>query len=179
MKIILETDRLILRTFTPDDAKMFFELCSDPKVLEFTGEKPLKSEKEALQVLTEKILKNQYEKSGFGRWAAHLKKNGLFIGWCGLKEENGEIDLGYRLRKRFWGKGFATEAAKAVLDYGFEELQLEKIHAKCMAENAASVRVMEKAGMTFNSEISFSGKPGVRYEMTRNEWKVMKSSAEE
>lgn len=175
MKIILETERLVLRTFTPDDAKMFYDLCKDPKVVKYVGEKPLESEEQALQIMTEKILKEQYEQFGYGRWAIHIKKNGLFIGWCGLKNENGEIDLGYRLKKRFWNKGFATEAAQGVLQYGFETLNLDKIHAKAMQENVASVEVMKKIGMKFIDQRMFDLHPGVYYELTKNEWQEMQN----
>ncbi len=169
MKIILETERLVLRTFTPEDAKMFYDLCKDPEVLKYVHEKPLESEEEALQILTHKILKEQYEKFGYGRWAIHLKKNGLFIGWCGLRNQNNEIDLGYRLKKRFWNKGFASEAAAATLNYGFKELGLEKIHAKALLENEASIQVMKKIGMQLVGEEKFDGFPGIRYEITRSQ----------
>ena len=170
MKIILETERLVLRTFTPEDAQMFYDLCRDPKVLEFVGEKPLNSEEEALKVLTEKILEKQYAQHGYGRWAVHIKKNGLFIGWCGLKNDNDEVDLGYRFKKKFWGKGFATEAAKAVLAYGFENLNLPKIQAKAMQANEASIEVMKKIGMKFITNKNFDAHCGVLYEITREEW---------
>ena len=171
MKIIAETPRLVLRTFTIDDAKMFYDLCKDPEVVKYVGEAPLQSVEQAQKILNEKILKDQYEKFGYGRWAIHLKKNGIFIGWCGLKNENGEIDLGYRLKKRFWGKGFITEAAEAVLRYGFETLDLEKIHASAMQENIASIAVMKKIGREFIDNRPFDAQEGVYYEITRDRWK--------
>lgn len=174
MKVILETKRLVLRTFTPDDAKMFYDLCKDPEVVKYVGEQPLKSEEQALKIMTEKILQNQYEQFGYGRWAVHIKKNGMFIGWCGLKNDQGDIDLGYRLKKKFWNKGFATEASKGVLDYGFNTLGLDKIHAKAMKENEASIEVMKKIGMYFDKNVSFDGVPGIRYEITKDEWSEFK-----
>ena len=166
MKIILETERLVLRTFTKDDAQMFFDLCKDPEVVRYVGEKPLNSVQQAQQILNDKILIAQYQKFGYGRWAVHIKKKGIFIGWCGLKIESGEIDLGDRFKKRFWGKGFATEAAQGVLKYGFEILKLNKIHAKAMKENEASICVMQKIGMNFITDKSFDQHCGVLYEIT-------------
>ena len=170
MRIILETKRLVLREFTTDDAKMFYDLNKDTAVVQFVCEKPLESEAQALEILTDKILINQYEKFGYGRWAVHIKKNGLFIGWCGLKNDNGGIDLGYRYKKRFWGKGFGTEAAKAVLDYGFEQLNIDKIVAKAMEQNAGSIEIMKKIGMKFVTNKSFDKHYGVLYELTKDDW---------
>lgn len=175
MKIIAETERLILRTFTEDDAAMVFDLCKDPEVVKYTGEVPLESEKQALKILKEEILENQYAQSGFGRWAVHLKKNGIFIGWCGLRQKNDETDLGFRLRKRFWGKGFATEAARAAIETGFRDLGLDKIYARSMRENKASINVMEKAGMTFAGEKDFETHQGVEYVINKEDWEKQKS----
>lgn len=175
MKIISETPRLIIRTFTADDVKLIYDLCKDPEVVKYLGEEPLTSKEQAHEVLNRKIIENQYNKYGFGRWAVHLKKNGTFIGWCGLKNEDGEIDLGYRFKKKFWGKGYATEAAKAVLDYGFETLKLEKIHAKAMEENRASLAVMQNSGMRYAGKQEFHTHPGIRYEITADEWRRSQS----
>ncbi|MDO5655704.1 MAG: GNAT family N-acetyltransferase [Flavobacteriaceae bacterium] len=169
MKIILETERLVLRTFTPDDAQMFFDLNKDLEILEWIDEKPLKTLEEAETVLSEKILKGQYDVTGYGRWAIHIKKNGLFIGYCGLKNVEGELDLGFRLKKKFRGKGFATEAALAVIDYGFQQLDANRIVARVKAQNKACIAVLEKAGMQSTEE-----KPSVFYdlifEIKRQDW---------
>jgi len=86
-----------------------------------------------------------------GRWAIHAKSNDAFLGWCGLKlmEDMGTVDLGYRLLPSAWGKGYATEAARYTLQYGFQVLQLEVITGMAHVDNTASLRVLEKIGMQF------------------------------
>src|SRR5882762_3608868 len=127
MNIILQTPRLYLRQFTVNDATLIQQLNSDPEVLKYLHEPLLESEEHAKTILTTIILP-QYQ-NNLGRWAIHTKDNNEFIGWCGLKYliETDEIDLGYRLIKSAWGKGFALEAAQYCLDYGFNQLHLKTI----------------------------------------------------
>ena len=124
MQLIFETPRLILRRFTEDDAALLLELNSDPEVLKYLHEPVLHTEKRAGEIIRDIILP-QYNLN-FGRWAIHKKEYGQFIGWCGLKHraDLDEIDLGYRLIKTAWGKGYATEAASRTLEYGFKTLHL-------------------------------------------------------
>ncbi|KAA3602050.1 MAG: N-acetyltransferase [Calditrichaeota bacterium] len=151
MNFLIETERLRLRKFLPKDSLGFFHLNNDPKVLEFTGDSPFASENKAL-----KFIQNydHYQKFRFGRWSVILKENQKSIGFCGLKftEELNEIDLGFRFFQEHWNKGFATESSKAVLDFAFLELKLERIVARAMPENKASIRVIEKLGMNFVEE---------------------------
>jgi [ribosomal protein S5]-alanine N-acetyltransferase len=150
MKIVIDTQRLLLREIIPNDAETFYLLNSSPEVMRFTGDEPFTSIEEA-----KTFLKNypDYERNGFGRWAVVLKDNGNIIGWCGLKlNEEKEIDLGYRLFKEHWGKGFATESANACLDYGFNILGFKRIIGRVDRENIASKRVLEKIGMQFWKE---------------------------
>ena len=95
------------------------------------------------------IILPQY-KNKIGRWAVHLKSNDEFIGWCGLKfiAEDNETDLGYRFFQKHWSKGYATESAEAVIEYG-KKLELKNIIAKVAKENIASLRVIKKLGMTY------------------------------
>jgi ribosomal-protein-alanine N-acetyltransferase len=101
----------------------------------------------AEKVLDEVILP-QYTLYNHGRWAVHQKSNLEFIGWCGLKcrPERNEIDLGYRFMKKFWGKGYATEAAFACIQYGFNRLNLQQIIGRALPGNVASIKVLENAG---------------------------------
>ncbi len=153
MHIILETPRLILSRFSETDAPLLYQLNSDPEVVKYIHEPTLKNDQEALQVLTDIILP-QYQ-TGLGRWAIHTKDTNEFVGWCGLKylKETDEIDLGYRLRQSAWGKGFATEAAKHTLVYGFNQLHLKEIVGKAHVENAGSIHVLQKIGMEFIMEV--------------------------
>ncbi len=168
MKTILETERLIAREFLPFDAPSLLKLNSDPKVVQYTGDGPFVNEKQALSLIEKRIIKGQYEKEGFGRWAIHLKSNGLFIGWCGLRRiENSEVDLGYRFHKRFWNKGFATEIGQATLNYGFEEIGLSEIIGRVMPQNVASIRVLEKLGMHFDKKILCKELPAFQYKILK------------
>jgi len=85
----------------------------------------------------------------------HLKSNHEFIGWCGLKyiKEANEIDLGYRFKENYWGKGYGYESAKATIDYGFNNLKLKRIVATVLPENIASWKIMEKCGMKYLGDI--------------------------
>lgn len=152
MQIILQTPRLILRRFTEDDAQLILSLNSDPEVLKYLHEPALETEADAKRILTDIILP-QY-KNNLGRWAIHTKDSHEFIGWCGLKHRPfiDEIDLGYRLAKKAWGKGYATEAARHTLDYAFNVLQLKLITGRAHIENSASIKVLEKIGMQFIKE---------------------------
>ncbi|MEK7224059.1 MAG: GNAT family N-acetyltransferase, partial [Bacteroidota bacterium] len=102
-----------------------------------------------------------------GRWAVHSKPDKEFIGWCGLKARpaRNEIDLGYRFIRAAWGRGYATEAAWACIQYGFEKLHLQRIIGRAMPDNKASLRVLEKCGMTYIGEEVVDGHPAKTYEM--------------
>lgn len=149
MKIVFQSERLFFREFTEDDVHALFDLNSNPNVIKYVHEPvpTLESTGDALQ----NIILPQYKLYGHGRWAVHLKSNNEFIGWCGLKhiKELNEIDLGYRFKEDYWGKGYATEAAKATIDYGFNRLHLKKIIAKALPENIGSLKVMENCGMAY------------------------------
>ena len=149
MNIVIETERLLLREITLDDQEALFRLHSDPSVQKYTGEPVVKSIDEIKKAIENRIL--GYKKYGYGRWATILKSGNQFVGWAGLAylPEFDEIDLGYRFLPEFWGKGLATEASRAILNYGFNTLKLKKIVAIAMKENKASIRVMEKVGMQF------------------------------
>jgi RimJ/RimL family protein N-acetyltransferase len=148
---ILETARLRLREMVEADVHDVYLLNSSPNVMRYLGaERPLSSLDEALMLLRERIFP-QYQSYGVGRWAVILKDNGLFIGWCGLKYEPAanEYDLGYRFIQNYWGKGYATEAARGVLEYCRQHLMGKRIVGKALLENVGSIRVLEKIGMQF------------------------------
>lgn len=149
MNVVIETERLYLRTFTMDDAGLVYELNADPDVTRFTHD-PMASLEKAREILERNILP-QYALYNHGRWAVHLKNDMSFIGWCGLKyrPELDEIDLGYRFAKDFWGYGYATEAAFASIKYGFEKLNLPRIVARVEPQNTGSIKVLEKCGMQY------------------------------
>jgi len=147
MPYLFESERLRFREFNFDDAEHLYQLNLDPEVIKYTGDPPFESiETARLFIYNYK----DYKLNGFGRWAVELKADGRFIGWSGLKlNELGKNDLGYRFHKADWGKGYATEAAKACLDYGFNKLALQEIIARVAPENTASINVIEKLGMQY------------------------------
>lgn len=150
MHIILETERFLLRRFTLEDAPLLLELNSDPEVLQYLHEPPLQNIADAERVLKD-IIFPQYDLYNLGRWAVIEKATENFTGWSGLKyrPEIDEIDLGYRFMKKYWGKGFASETARAVLDYGFDALKLKAITGRAHIENTASLTVLQKIGMQY------------------------------
>jgi len=165
MNVVIETERLLLRTFTEEDAALIYDLNLDPDVIRYTGD-PIRDTGHALEVLQHTILP-QYALYNHGRWAVHIKSGLEFIGWCGLKNrpERNEIDLGYRFLKNAWGKGYATESAHACIKYGFEKLGLRRIVGRAMPENIGSLRVLEKCGMTFIGDEVVDGHPAKTYEI--------------
>lgn len=151
MKIFAETERLILREIVPSDQQGIFELDSDPEVHKFLGNKTIKTIEEAKQII--EFIRIQYVENGIGRWAVIEKETEAFIGWAGLKLITDTInnhthyyDLGYRLIRKYWGKGFASESAKASLQYGFENLKLNSIYGMANVNNISSTKVLEKLG---------------------------------
>ena len=147
MSPILHTKRLILREFLLEDAEDMFHLNDDPEVIKYTGDVRFESIDDAA-----KLIRNysDYKRNGFGRWSVLLKADNSFIGWCGLKKHpEGFVDIGYRFFKKQWNKGYATEAAKACIEYGFNTLELEEIIGRTAKENKASIRVFEKLNLNF------------------------------
>lgn len=145
-QFILETSRLQLRPFESEDATSLFLLNSDPLVLQYTGDVPFKDISEAAEF----ILKyDHYQQYGYGRWATFDKESNAFLGWCGLKysPEKRETDIGFRFHREYWGNGFATEAAKSCIDYGFAELSLSRIVGRAQIGNISSHKVLQKNGM--------------------------------
>ena len=145
--MIAETKRLILRELRQDDAEHFYELNNDPDVLKYTGDEAFNSVEDARD-----FLKNysEYEENGYGRWAVIRKDDHAFLGWCGLKlNEEGHVDIGFRIFQKYWGNGYATEAALKAIDLGFNKFDLREIIGRTANENKGSFRVLEKIGMTF------------------------------
>jgi RimJ/RimL family protein N-acetyltransferase len=165
MNVIIKTERLLLRKFTVEDAPLIYELNLDPDVIRYTYD-PVKDIEHATQVL-EQVILPQYALYNHGRWAVHLKPQLEFIGWCGLKciPQRDEIDLGYRFKKQYWGKGYATEAAYACIQYGFKKLDLKRIIGRAIPENTASLHVLEKCGMTFLTDEVVDGYSAKTYEI--------------
>ena len=144
---------------------LIYELNLDPDVTRYTHD-PVKDLAHATEIL-EKTIIPQYALYNHGRWAVHLKASLDFLGWCGLKyrAELNEIDLGFRFKKEFWGKGFATEAAYASIKYGFEKIGLQRIVGRAEIDNIGSLKVLKKCGMNYIGDEEVEGYPVKTYEL--------------
>jgi RimJ/RimL family protein N-acetyltransferase len=151
MQVFLQTRRLVLRRFTAGDAGNLVSLDAGPGVMHFiTGGIPTSRAEIESEILPAFLA--YYERyEGYGFWAAVEKATGEFLGWFhfrpGAEAGPGEVELGYRLRRAAWGKGYATEGSRALIAKGFTELGVQRVAAEAMAVNTASRRVMEKAGL--------------------------------
>jgi RimJ/RimL family protein N-acetyltransferase len=151
MQVFLETERLLLRRFTPDDAEHLIALDSDPAVMRFiSGGTPTPPEEMRDNMLPH-ILRYYEQYDGYGFWAVIEKATGDFLGWFHFRpwagSDRDEPELGYRLRQSAWGKGYATEGSRALIRKGFTDLGVRRVVASAYGENIGSRRVMEKAGM--------------------------------
>lgn len=174
MRIYKETERLLLREILPDDLHGLYELDSNPEVHKYLGNKPITSIEHAKDAI--QYIRNQYKDHGIGRWAVIDKSTSEFMGWAGLKLVTKKIndhisfyDLGYRLIPRYWGKGIATEASLASLDYGFNELELTTIYGMADCDNAGSNKVLRKVGLSFINEFEYDGIKHNWYEITKKQ----------
>lgn len=180
---VLQTERLTLRRFTPDDLDLLYELDHDPAVMHFiNGGKPTpRAEIENDQLPG--IIAAYDCWPGFGRWAAIETRSGRFLGWFALRVEADAVDtpeLGYRLHRHAWGQGFATEGARALVRKAFTESGAQRVWATTMTVNTASRWVMEKAGLRYVRtffmdwpDVIEGGEHGdVEYALTRIEWQA-------
>jgi RimJ/RimL family protein N-acetyltransferase len=181
-EVVLETERLLLRRFTPADEDDVVALDADPEVMHFvTGGLPT-SRAEIRDDVLPHWLRYYDDPSGYGFWAAIEKSSGVFLGWFHLRPHAGEPrdepELGYRLRKEAWGRGFAAEGSRGLIRRAFTELGARRVYAETLVVHIASRRVMEKAGLrlirTFHQPWPYPI-PGdehgdVEYALTREEW---------
>ena len=152
MQVFLETERLILRQFTPDDLELLVELDSDPEVMRYLTGGPATPREEIADDILPHWLRYYERYAGYGFWAAIEKASGEFIGWFHFRPQaespTDEPELGYRLRRAAWGRGFGTEGSRALIDRGFREFGVRRVVASTAADNLGSRRVMEKSGLT-------------------------------
>lgn len=179
--IILETTRVILREFLASDSHLLKDLDSDPEVMKYlTDGRP--STDEEIATTTQRILALKDKHQGkFGIWLAFEKTNQEFMGWYLFRPDKKtpddvkNIELGYRLKKKFWGQGYASEVSKAIIKKGFSEYKLDSIFAITMAKNLGSQGVMKKIGLKWVSNYTENDFPGedksaVKFAITAAEW---------
>ncbi len=181
--VILETDRMVLRRFTPDDLELLVELDDDREVMHYiNGGLPV--DRSDVAEALDWWLRYYDRGDAFGFWAAIDRSDGSFLGWFHLRPGDGhdasEPELGYRLHRRAWGRGLATEGSRALIDRGFEQFGIERVLAETMVVHEASRRVMVKSGMrlarTFRAEwpvrIEGDEHGDVEYVIDRAEWEA-------
>ena len=157
MDLIIETERLILREFLESDAESFFEMDKNPEVHKYLWNKPVIEIEDVFDGI--KMIRQQYIDNNIGRFAMILKETNEFIGWAGLKyntkmvnNKNFFYDIGYRLNEKFWGKGYASEASFAWLNYGFKVMKIKNMTAAAHSGNIASNRILQKIGMKMTEQ---------------------------
>jgi len=184
--IVLKTPRLAIRQFTADDADNLFNLNSDPEVMRYLG-RP--ASRETLRDEIVPFHLGVYQRfDRLGTWAAESADTGEFLGWFHFRAEDGDItniDLGYRLRRAAWNKGYATEGSAALINMGFTDLGVQRVFAHLMTANAASRRVLEKCGLTLVHTVPYEGPDAdvidgaeqgeVEYALTKPEWEALRT----
>ena len=169
----LESERLVMRRLTADDDELLVDLDADPEVVRYL--RPHRGT--TLELVRETVLPKilgYYEKwIERGAWATHERATGVFIGWFMSRPDHDpphELELGYRLRRAAWGKGYATEMSRVILTHAFEVLGAPRVIAYAETENEASWRVMEKIGMRREREHEIEGISRVDYGIERDAW---------
>ncbi len=177
MDLIIETERLIMREMRHEDAEALFEMDSNPNVHKYLWQKPFTTIDEIHNYID--LVRSQYTTNKIGRFSTIIKETNELIGWTGIKfvndhVENGNTnfyDYGYRLNERFWNKGYATEASKVWLAYGFNQMNIQEMNAYTHAENGASNHVLQKVG--FNFIANYPDEQGVTWK-----WWQLKNSVQ-
>lgn len=151
---VLETARLTLRRFTPDDAEFILHLVNEPSFIANIGDRGVRTVEQAREFLIHGHIAS-YERNGYGHYLVELKDSHTPIGMCGLinREAIKEIDIGFAFLPAFWSKGYAFEAASAVMDHGRNQLGLKRIVAVVSPGNRGSIRVLEKLGLRYAGTI--------------------------
>jgi len=158
MKII-ETDRLTVRWMSPDDADFILKLMNEPSWLRFIGNKGVRTRADASAYILKGPVE-MYSRLGFGLYLVELKEAGIAIGMCGLIKRDAleDVDIGFAFLPEYWGKGYAYEAASAVMEHGKTDFGLNRLVAITSPDNDASVRLLEKLGFRFERMVKLSDK---------------------
>lgn len=165
---ILETERLLLRDQQPEDADVLAKMFADAEVMRFIGD----GKTYPRSVVEQSITKwNDYgRKHGFTSWAVIRKEDNAFIGKCGFNRlpDDSDIELSYMLDEPYWGKGYATEIASAVLEHGLNKLGMKRVVALVYPQNSPSIRVIEKTGMKYEKEYEYMGIKMLMYSVNKS-----------
>ena len=185
MTVILETPRLVLREFTENDVDNLFELNGDPDVMRYLGRATPRDKLRDDIIPFHRAVYQRLDR--LGTWAAESADTGEFLGWFhfrpGPDQDITNIDLGYRLRRTTWNKGYATEGSRALITMGFTDLGVQRVFGHTMTVNAASRRVLEKCGLSLvrttapyegpDADVIVGAEQGeVEYALTKPDWEA-------
>ena len=167
---VLETERLVLRSFCESDLDTYAEMCADPEVMRYLLVGRTFSRDESWQHMA--AILGHWHLRGYGLWAVELRQSGVLIGRIGFLNPEGwpGFELGWTLARPYWGKGYATEGARAALSYGFLKLGRERIISLIHPENRPSIRVAERLGESLKDSIEFRNQRVLVYGIDRNDW---------
>ena len=172
----LVTERLLLRRWKPSDLEPYAEMCRDPEVMRYTGGGDTRTSEQCARGI--EAMERHWDEKGFGLFALELRESGQFIGYTGLSEPDflpeimPAVEIGWRLTRRHWGKGYATEAARAVIQFGFHTLELPSIVSIFQDRNMASRAIAEKIGMHLDRRTTdpSCNRPVAVFRMSRADW---------
>ncbi|MBH8554657.1 GNAT family N-acetyltransferase [Nostocaceae cyanobacterium CENA357] len=171
----LETQRLLLRGFREEDLDAYAEMCGNTDVMRYIGNgKPLSCEESWRNMA---MIVGHWQLRGYGMWAVEERLTGEMIGRIGCWKPEGWIDfeIGWTLRQAFWGRGFATEAARVAMDYAFEKLQRSHVISLIRPQNTASIRVAQKLGEKLAGRTELLGSEALIYRISREDWLMNKN----
>ena len=174
--INLETERLKLRMLQPSDFEAYAEMCADPEVMRYIGDGQPLARPMAWRNLA--MMVGHWSLRGYGLWAAEERSSGTLVGRIGFWNPDGwpGFELGWMLRRSSWRQGYATEGARAALDFAFSGLQQSQVISLIHPDNAASVRVAQRLGEQLAGTADLMGKPALVYRITRAEWEPSRAS---
>jgi RimJ/RimL family protein N-acetyltransferase len=166
MDNVIDTGRMILRRFSLDDLQAFYQLASRPEIIRYAQSAPVASLEQARELMIAAPF-HDYATYGYGRFACVWKETGEVIGFSGVKfvPEISDTELGYRFLAEYWGKGLATEAGRASIEFARSDLGLKRIVAMVHPDNVASARVLAKLGFSVEKKLAYSGLEGVEVDL--------------
>ena len=155
---VLETDRLLLRKLTPDDAEFTLRLLNEPSFLHFIGDRGVRTHEQARKYILDRIVAS-YEQFGFGLYLVEIKDSSAAAGICGLIKREGmdDVEIGFAFLPEFWSRGYGVESAQAVMDFGREALGIKRIVAIANPDNERSFKLLEKIGLRYERLIQLPG----------------------
>ena len=170
--VTLETDRLRLRMLCESDLDDYVEMCADPEVMRYIGDGQPLDRSMAWRNLA--MMVGHWTLRGYGLWAAEERSSGVLVGRIGFWNPEGwpGFELGWMLRRSFWGRGYATEAARTALQFAFTQLEQPQVISLIHPENAASIRVAQRLAEQLVGSTEVTGKPVLVYRISRDEFRM-------